>query len=81
MKEILIYNQIASNPPTSVLMTYDVIGIVVRALKYLNLPADEPGSCERGTSSFHADTLLNYLRSVRHLPTGVIARRQDQGGT
>lgn len=46
-------------------MTYDAIGIVVRAIKYLNLPPDEPGSCERGTSSFHADTLLNYLRSVR----------------
>ncbi|CAH2085118.1 unnamed protein product [Euphydryas editha] len=57
--------KMASYPPTSVLMTYDAIEIVARAIKNLNLPPDEPGSCERGTSSFHADTLINYLRSEK----------------
>ncbi|XP_064072284.1 glutamate receptor ionotropic, kainate 2-like [Vanessa tameamea] len=56
---------IVDNPPTAVLLTYDAATIVAKAMKYLDLPTDEPGSCEHGAASSHADTLLNYLRSEK----------------
>ncbi|KAL4709753.1 hypothetical protein ACJJTC_005556 [Scirpophaga incertulas] len=37
--------------------------LVAEARARLRLPAAAPGDCARGTGAFHADTLLNYLRS------------------
>ncbi|XP_038214236.1 glutamate receptor ionotropic, kainate 2-like [Zerene cesonia] len=55
--------QIVANPPTALLLAYDAAHIVAEALALLQLPGGAPGACERGTAAFHADTLLNYIRS------------------
>ncbi|CAH0720303.1 unnamed protein product, partial [Brenthis ino] len=57
--------QIVANPPTSLLLSYDAVKLVAAAIKHLNLTPQASGDCLSGKASFHADTLLNYLRSER----------------
>ncbi|OWR53304.1 ionotropic glutamate receptor subunit ia [Danaus plexippus plexippus] len=57
-------DKIISNPPTSLLLSYDAAKIVSEGMEYLDLPfMEDSPSCQQGTAAFHADTLLNYLRS------------------
>lgn len=51
-------------PPPAVLLTRDVTVLAARAAARLALPAMPLADCAKGQASFHADTLLNYLRSV-----------------
>ncbi|XP_072932394.1 glutamate receptor ionotropic, kainate 2-like [Epargyreus clarus] len=55
--------EVTRNPPSALVLAFDAARIVQRALERLQLPPGEPGSCESGTAAFHADTLLNYIRS------------------
>ncbi|XP_049872351.1 glutamate receptor ionotropic, kainate 2-like [Pectinophora gossypiella] len=50
-------------PGTPLLLAYDAARAVVRALQHLQLPDMPAGDCGEGAGAFHADTLLNYLRS------------------
>lgn len=51
-------------PPTALLLARDAAVLATRALQQLNLPMLSNADCTTGHGAFHADTLLNYLRSV-----------------
>ncbi|KAM3960066.1 glutamate receptor ionotropic, kainate 2 [Aphomia sociella] len=55
--------RIVAAPPAALLLAYDGARMVARALERLELQTFGGGDCERGIGAFHADTLLNYLRS------------------
>ncbi|XP_059045609.1 glutamate receptor ionotropic, kainate 2-like [Achroia grisella] len=55
--------EVMSAPPSALLLAYDAARLVTAALDYLQLQTFGEGACDRGVGSFHADTLLNYLRS------------------
>ncbi|XP_034829420.2 glutamate receptor ionotropic, kainate 3-like [Maniola hyperantus] len=55
--------QMAASPPTAVLLAYDAARVASRASARLALPALPAGDCASGTAAFHADSLLNYIRS------------------
>lgn len=50
--------------PTALPLAYQASSLVAKALRALNLPPGASASCQVGLGAFHADTLLNYLRSV-----------------
>ncbi|KAJ8716388.1 hypothetical protein PYW07_003015 [Mythimna separata] len=54
---------IAAAPPTALLLAHLGTGLVAEAWRRLRLPAAAPADCAVGAGAFHADTLLNYLRS------------------
>ncbi|KAJ8723589.1 hypothetical protein PYW08_003501 [Mythimna loreyi] len=54
---------IAAAPPTALLLAHLGTGLVAEAWRRLRLPAAAPADCDVGAGAFHADTLLNYLRS------------------
>lgn len=54
---------IAAAPPTALLLAHLGTGLVATAWRRLALPAAAPADCAVGAGAFHADTLLNYLRS------------------
>lgn len=49
--------------PTALPLAYQASSLVAKALRALNLPPGASASCQVGLGAFHADTLLNYLRS------------------
>ncbi|KOB70403.1 Ionotropic glutamate receptor subunit ia [Operophtera brumata] len=51
-------------PPTALLLARDAAVLATRALLELALPPLATADCAAGRGAFHADTLLNYLRSV-----------------
>lgn len=53
-----------SEPPTALLLARDAAVLTARALSHLALPTLPSADCVAGHGAFHADTLLNYLRSV-----------------
>ncbi|XP_022124667.2 glutamate receptor ionotropic, kainate 2 [Pieris rapae] len=55
--------QIAAAPATALVLAYDAARIIAAAQRELKLSAGERGECEHGSAAFHADTLLNYIRS------------------
>ncbi|XP_039755197.1 glutamate receptor ionotropic, kainate 3-like [Pararge aegeria] len=55
--------RVAAGPPTALLLAYDAARVTARAAARLRLPAMPPGDCARGAAAFHADSLLNYVRS------------------
>ncbi|RVE39996.1 hypothetical protein evm_015354 [Chilo suppressalis] len=55
--------RIAAAPPVALLLAYDAARLVSEAALRLSLPAMAGAECARGAGAFHADTLLNYLRS------------------
>lgn len=55
--------EMAASPPVALLLALEGARLVERALQRLNLTAAPAGDCARGLGAFHADTLLNYLRS------------------
>lgn len=59
--------RIQAAPPTALLLAYQATLLVRNALKELRLPPARPADCKRGRGAFHADTLLNYLRSVGNM--------------
>ncbi|XP_031766616.2 glutamate receptor ionotropic, kainate 5-like isoform X2 [Galleria mellonella] len=55
--------EVMSAPPTALLLAYDGARLVASALERLQLHSIGGGGCEHGLGAFHADTLLNYIRS------------------
>ncbi|XP_030033794.2 glutamate receptor ionotropic, kainate 2 [Manduca sexta] len=55
--------RIAAAPPAALPLAYQATALATEALSRLRLPTAGGASCERGLGAFHADTLLNYLRS------------------
>lgn len=53
-----------SAPPTALILAHEAARIVSEAHAALRLPSMHVADCKRGRGAFHADTLLNYLRSV-----------------
>lgn len=56
--------RIVAAPPTALLLAHLATGLAAEAWRRLQLPAAAPAACEMGAGTFHADTLLNYLRSA-----------------
>nr|QNS36184.1 ionotropic receptor 10a [Mythimna separata] len=54
---------ISAAPPTALLLAHLGTGLVAEAWRRLQLPEAESADCAVGAGAFHADTLLNYLRS------------------
>lgn len=54
----------ARAPPTALLLAHLGTQLAAEAWRRLELPPAAPANCEEGAGAFHADTLLNYLRSV-----------------
>nr|XP_013189500.1 unnamed protein product [Amyelois transitella] len=50
-------------PPTALVLAYDGAVLLGAALDRLALGPAPPGDCERGRGSFHAGSLINYIRS------------------
>ncbi|XP_063826529.1 glutamate receptor ionotropic, kainate 2-like [Ostrinia nubilalis] len=50
-------------PPVALLLAYDASRLVAETWQRLQLPAAGAGDCAAGTGAFHADTVLNYVRS------------------
>lgn len=59
---------IAAAPPSALLLAHLGTRLVAEAWHRLNLPPAAPADCEAGVGAFHADTLLNYLRSASTNP-------------
>lgn len=55
---------IVAAPPTALLLAHLGTGLVAEAWRRLQLPRAAPADCGAGAGAFHADTLLNYLRSA-----------------
>ncbi|XP_026736704.1 probable glutamate receptor, partial [Trichoplusia ni] len=53
----------ARAPPTALLLAHLGTQLAAEAWRRLELPAAAPANCDEGAGAFHADTLLNYLRS------------------
>ncbi|XP_041970526.1 glutamate receptor ionotropic, kainate 2-like [Aricia agestis] len=56
-------DQVVTNPPSELVLVQDVAKLMFNAAKLLRLPSLPAGDCARGRAAFHADTLLNYVRS------------------
>ncbi|KAJ8723365.1 hypothetical protein PYW08_003277 [Mythimna loreyi] len=56
---------ISAAPPTALLLAHLGTGLVAEAWRRLQLPEAESADCAVGAGAFHADTLLNYLRSAK----------------
>lgn len=56
---------VASRPSAALLLAYQGAALAAEALRRLRLPPAVPADCGRPAGAFHADTLLNYLRSAR----------------
>ncbi|KAJ0183044.1 hypothetical protein K1T71_001020 [Dendrolimus kikuchii] len=54
---------VATAPPTAMLLAFQGAALAAEVLQRLQLPPAAPADCGRPAGAFHADTLLNYLRS------------------
>ncbi|XP_035449990.2 glutamate receptor ionotropic, kainate 2 isoform X1 [Spodoptera frugiperda] len=61
--ELAEAERIVAAPPTALLLAHLGAGLAAEAWRRLQLPAAAPADCEVGAGAFHAETLLNYLRS------------------
>ncbi|XP_050678603.1 glutamate receptor ionotropic, kainate 2-like isoform X2 [Leptidea sinapis] len=65
----VVLDQLVAQPPSALLLAYDAARLVTESAARLALPQPggtgaEPPSCATGAAAFHADTLLNYIRSM-----------------
>lgn len=58
---------LVQEPATALLLARDAAVLTARAWTHLALPVLSNADCTAGHAAFHADTLLNYLRSVSYL--------------
>ncbi|CAB3254202.1 unnamed protein product [Arctia plantaginis] len=73
---------VAAAPPTSLLLAHLGALLAEKAWRRLKLPQMNSAECTAGVGDFHADTLLNYLRSANwKVPglTGAVSWEADGG--